>query len=571
MNNLFKEALLKGKLHIFFLSTLLLFWLPILRYGFDPHHDGLIVATVNNLDFKDSAAPFNQYGPIWFLILKCITYLTPESYFFLTIRIVTLAFYWLSFMFTYFLANRFLSRRLSIGVIILLLAIQPFITDFNSDMIPWPSALSMCTVPLLGMLIHKNSNSYSHVNTRYKMWFSGLLVLVTALTRVQIGLALGFSILLILATYRRRLELFHFCLGLSGTSVIACFVFLKLGWLDALITDMLVFGSTYAFGDRATYPKPIWTALLTLLFIGLYYFSKKYSAYRSTTRNNSLLGVALASSLIFCLFVLGKRDLSPVHLLTVLFRRFWISGLLAAIVIGCIVLITSLLQSRELPEFNFASLVMLSAVAELQVWPLFDQMHAWWGATPGVILGAVILKSTTFFRQATSLRKYVFEFILLSVCIVIATITFVSSVNHVRVNLPISGFSGILVAKPEEVELTAVDNFLASAVSTDDVVLNLCTNANIFFRPINVPKSAARSFIFWTPMFDLAQLRRDILESDPTKVITCSFVTNPIFYPEYRAKQIEVLESFDLLGRVPKSFISPNGVIWDVYSRGRNA
>lgn len=564
----FRNLVIQGRFHVFFLAVLFLFWLPILRFGFDPHHDGLIIASVNNLDFSDASMPFNQYGPAWFIVLKFITAISPHSYLFFAMRVITLSFYLFSLVVTYFLSKRFLSRRASLAVLVILLAIQPFITDFNSDMIPWPSALSMFLVPLVGILMLENTKFDTRMRIRCKMWLSGLLVVITTLTRVQIGIALGISVLFILLIYSRRLELLHFASALFAFSVLASLLFLKLGWFEALVTDVLGFGSTYAFGDRATYPKPIWTALLTLLFMGIFLMSKRISISRLSNRNYLLLGIALIFLLIIGIFILAERDLNPIQVLTVLFRRIWISALLAATITGVISLAKTVLKFRRLPDINFVLLVATSAVAELQVWPLFDQMHAWWSSTPCVILAALLVKSNPLLIKMIESRKLFIELAVLTACVLIATVTFSATVSHKRVNLPITGFSGVLISQSEGLELTAVNNFLSTAIKKDDVVLNLCTNANIFFKPLDTPKSAARSFIFWNPMFDLLPLRNDILASNPTKIVTCSFVTNPIFYPEYRANQLKVLENFNLLNYKPKVFTSPNGITWNIYSRG---
>jgi len=42
------------KFEKFLILILALSWLPLLRFGFDSHHDGLITATVNNLSLGSS-------------------------------------------------------------------------------------------------------------------------------------------------------------------------------------------------------------------------------------------------------------------------------------------------------------------------------------------------------------------------------------------------------------------------------------------------------------------------------------------------------------------------------------
>ncbi len=561
----------QNKIHSLLILLMLAYWLPILRFGFDPHHDGLMIASVTNLDFGDSSVPFNQYGPVWFIMLKLLSGLAPDSYLFLTLRIVTLVCYLISFLATYLFSRKFLSQRYSLGVVIVLLAIQPFVTDFNSDMIPWPSALSMFLIPAIGLLLLESDKFSASGKFNVRCVLAGSLVLLTTLTRVQIGLALLATILLLLSIYQRWKNLFSLLLGFISSFVIAIGLLVQLGWVRSLTHDVIGFGSTYVLGDQATFPKPVWTTLLTLIFVFSFIGLQLFPVL--STRNFKF--VSAVAAMFFLVLggyvVFTERQLNPIQTLTVLFRRIWISGLLSATVLGLLLLMYTFFRARKVPDFKMSTLVAMTSVAQLQVWPLFDQMHAWWAATPCVILAAVLLKSLNPLASLSNRSKSIYEHVLLGVVSLIAFATFVSTMSHIRVPLQINGFSGILISEDEGAELSAVNGFLQSQVSKNDVVLNLCTNANIFFDPEFLPDSAARSFVFWTPMFDLAQLREDILYSNPTKIVSCSFVTNPIFYPEYQEKQNVVLDNFGLLTDEPDSFISPNGVTWEVYSRNTQA
>lgn len=566
--NEFSGLLVRNKIHAVLTLLLLMYWLPILRFGFDPHHDGLIIASVTNLDFGDTAVPFNQYGPAWFIILKLASVLAPDNYLFLTLRLVTLFFYLVSFIATYSFSRKYFSQRHSLAVVIVLLAIQPFVTDFNSAMIPWPSALSMFLIPMVGLLIVNCEESTSTRRLHANLSIAGSLVMITILTRVQIGLALLFTVFMLLGAYRRWISLLYFLVGFLTSLLITFAVLAQLGWVRSLVNDVIGFGSTYVLGDRATFPKPIWTFFLTVVFVISYLGFQRFLVPSAQVFNPaSIVSVALLV-LFGGYFILVERQLNPIQTLTVLFRRIWISGLLAAAILGLLLLAYKMLKDRKLPDFKISLLVATSLVAQLQIWPLFDQMHAWWSATPCVILAAVLLKSLNPLATLSEHSKTINEYALLGIVSVIAFVTFISTMSHTRVPLQINGFSGILISEVEGTELVDVNEYLQSQIDPKDRVLNLCTNANVFFDPAMIPKSSSRSFVFWTPMFDLAHLRKDILDSSPTKVIACSFVTNPMFYPKYREKQVEILKNFNLLDQVPNSFTSPNGVIWDVYSRG---
>jgi hypothetical protein len=155
---------------------------------------------------------------------------------------------------------------------------------------------------------------------------------------------------------------------------------------------------------------------------------------------------------------------------------------------------------------------------------------------------------------------------ILGIVFIVSLTTFLATINHPRTPLRLPGFSGILISKSEGAELVGVQNFLKDKISRSDSILNLCTNANVFFDPKNGPTSASRAFLFWTPMFDSKSLRADLLNAKPSKIVTCSFVTNPTFYADYKVKQSLILDEYKIENTDPAIYHSPNGVEWKIYS-----
>lgn len=562
----FKPSFVDNRLQFTLLVILLGYWLPILRFGFDTHHDGLIIASITNLEINDSPSPFNQYGPAWFLLLKVITNFASNDFFFITLRVVTLVFYILAAISTFLFARKFLSLRNSLNVIVLLLAIQPFVTDFNSDMIPWPSALAMFLVPLVGVALADEVQGQKNQTHPIKAIFAGALVLILVLTRVQIGIALAILTIILLALYGRWGYLIGFVSGFVCLGFVSIYYFIQIDWFENIIDDVFGFGSTYAFGSRATYPKPIWTFITTALLIVMYLVAPRLIGVRFGRRLLLVfLGVGLC---VFSLsvYVLSARGLTMVQMLTVASRRLWISMILAASISAVFIWLSRLLSSKKLPEFNFSLLVLTSGVAQLQVWPLFDQMHAWWSSTPAIILVVLLVCSNSFTQALKKHYRRGIGLVVLCSVFLVSAITFYATINHVRVPLRVTGFSGILIAPNEGREIEGAHNFLEQKILPQDSVLNLCTNANVFFNPSRVPVSASRFFVLWSPMLDFEKARRDILQSQPTKIVTCSFVTNPIFYPEYRKNQDFVLRNFNIYQDDASSYITPGGIVWKVYS-----
>jgi hypothetical protein len=392
-------------------------------------------------------------------------------------------------------------------------------------------------------------------------------MVLVILTRVQIGIALVVLIFILLALYRKWRELRGVASGFLIFGLTTTGYLIKMGWFHDFVTDVFGFGSGYVFGNRDTFPRPTWTITLTFLFILFFALSQKLSPQDIAKWVHFALLFAVIVSLPLANYVLAKRGLSLVQVLTVASRRVWISIILATAIYSVGVFLYRWMSLRKLPDFNFALLVLVSLVAELQVWPLFDQMHAWWSATPCVILTILFIRSHGFVSKMKLSQIKQVEAVALGAVVVISLITFFASVSHSRIPLRLPGFSGILISKSEAAELVGVQKFLDSKISEQDLVLNLCTNANVFFNPKNGPTSASRAFLFWTPMFDSESLRADLFNAKPTKIVTCSQVTNPIFYPSYLEKQNQILDSYRNRMTNPSIYDSPNGVEWKVYSR----
>lgn len=563
----FRSFLLENKVRCAVILLLFSYWIPILRFGFDPHHDGLIVGTVHNLELKSSTTPFNQYGPAWFLLLKFITSLLPHEYFFLITRLVTLAFYLFAIISTYYLAKHYLSVRQSLNVVILILGIQPFATDFNSDMIPWPSALAMFLIPFSALLILSADSTPKSNNAMILNAFAGSCVSLIILTRVQIGFAIFLGCLTLFLLYKRIRQLAFFSLGFCISISLFLLYLIRRGIFLDTLNDVIGFGSTYVLGDKSTFPKPIWTTVLTISFILIYFIFRFIPSFNLSKLMASGVAVILATLFVGAILVLSSRNLSFVQLLTVATRRIWIAILLATALTAAVALLVSLVRRTVLLDFKLALLIGFGFVAELQVFPLFDQMHAWWASTPIIILTLICVISHSKVKTLSRFGKNSIEIAALLSVVLVSLITFYSTLSHVRVPLQINGFSGILINATEGKEIAGTNRFLISHISKNDKVLNLCTNANVFFDSVNRPHSASRVFIFWSPMFEVDSLKNSILFSEPSKIVTCSSVTNPSFYQQYMKLQNQILSTFE--GRISKpiQYISENEVTWKVYSR----
>lgn len=551
--------------------ALLFSWLPLLRFGFDSHHDGLIVSTINNLNFGESGEgrwPFNQYGPAWFILLKVISGAFPDNWLFMSLRLTTFLFYTLTFLFTYLFARKFLSQKLSLWTVLLLMLIQPFASDYNSDLIPWPSAFSMAMIPLSGFLLLQGLSAISQRRKFVYIFFVALSLSTVVMCRVQVGLLLTLVVLMIIVLFREFRILSYYIFSSICIYLTISMFLVHMGWLEQVFTDVFKFGSLYVTGDKSTLPKPIWTLLITILVFIVFELGLSVRIINKlNSRHKFFLSFVLIILVGGALLLLRSRGLNPVQILSVGFRRIWISMLIAVLISFLWRNIRDINWGKNISDRNLIVLVLFSGVAEIQVWPLFDQMHAWWSATPLIILLVIAVRKMVLVQSIKFSRiNFIYYFTTL---LLLATysVTFFTSVSHTRVPLQVQGFSGVLISEKDGNEITAVNSFLRAELPRNSKVLNLCTNGDAFFSPDMALTTASRAFVFWTPMVLVPELRSNIANTEPDFIVTCSFVTNPIFYEDYSFEQKNLLAPYLADFEEANKFTSPNQVLWRVFSR----
>jgi len=396
---------------------------------------------------------------------------------------------------------------------------------------------------------------------------SGSIVLIT-FSRVQIGIALLLALVIVLTVYQKTMEVF----ALITSSILlfgGCAAYLmQMDWISDVTSDVFKFGSLYVTGDKSTLPKPFWTLTISLAFVAAIELLRNPKIYSNSLLRRKMVILPLFGMVtLAATLILRERGLNLVQLTSVAFRRFWISLIIASLIVILIHLLRGWIQDRKLPSINFVLLFVFSGVAELQVWPLFDQMHAWWASTPAVILVVLLISRHQVIAALSAQSQRVLVAISGTSIICVYIMTFASSVSHARIPLNVVGYSGVLISEKDGAEIEGVNTFLNEALREGNSVLNLCTNGNPFFSPGQRVTSASRAFVFWTPMTMVDSLERSIYDAQPDQIVTCSFVTNPVFYPEYREQQEEILEKFKYNFDQGVKYKSPNGVTWTVNSR----
>ena len=570
-----------GKLERIFWRCLLLLlasaFIPSIFIGFDAHHDGLILTTIRELQVAYQSGgpwPFNQYGPSWTLPFLLLTVIVPQNLLFVSIRFMVVLFYFLSAFLLFKSASRFLSKRYAYVSSIFFLASQPFSAKLSSDLIPWPSAFAMfLTAVLFNLYVSKfRSNNERHQNL-YLLSIGGVIPWILT-CRIQIGALLGITALLLLSHQRRSQEFAWLASGFSGSGLFLCLFLLSKGWLVQSFIDEVVFGSLYIRGDTSIYPKPIWTMLGTFFLILLFLILPRVIPFLDNKTRRIIF-------LSFCIFaiptvvlvgqkVLLARKLDATDQIVVFSRRLWICLTLAALVFAFLDHCRDAWRFKKLgikasPDFLIQrSLIMISTAAEFQIYPLFDQMHYWWGSLPAVVLMTQVIRMRIFV-PLTNLgisRKMLVPSIILIVLFSLAPLF--NNIQVERVPYPAPIAKSLFVYSEASKDEKDLQNFFHSHLRVGEKVLNLCSNTNIFFIPDQY-RSSSRLFLFWYPFEMIPEYAKEYQNSRESAIVTCSETYLVAFAKKTEARKTAIVSQKFRFPKLIGVHTDSQGRVWKIF------
>ena len=558
----------------------IIFWIPLAFIGFDAHHDGLILTTVHlTKDAIQSGSPwpFNQYGPAWVLIYSAITWPLPSEWLFLSLRLITILSYLITGLLIWKIGTRFISNQGAFITMLVFFFSQPFVSNLGSDLVPWPSSILMpivAGVTLLSIrIIDFGKTNSVGVMTPF---LNGLFVTILIFSRVQVG----FAILIIeigICLFAGKRHICSFLFGLIlGTSMLFSFL-LKNGFLLDSLRDEFVFGASYLSGDRSSYPKPLITFLGVAIFLVFLCLSSyvvriisKYSAMDSL-KKIVIFGLAFSVFLVTLAKLTPRYDL--LELTTLASRRIWISYFLAIIIYSaaCSIAqtywifkenhsIRSALNSRNL-------LVLISIASQSQIFPLFDQMHFWWGSVPAVILVCLVTREKLIELSLLSnlLPRKLFIISALPLCILLGLIPWMNQISQTRTSFDMN-IARELYTEPElATQEKKLQQFFSSSIAPGDSVLNLCENANVFFVN-NSFKPSSRIFVLWANIAKDNSMVQELIESRPNKVVTCSMNRIPNLQKELEITQAKIVSKAMSDSYVVAQFSQATNLVWTIYA-----
>lgn len=560
------------------ITVLLAIWLPLPFLNFDDHHDGLILSTVRLTKtalIQGGEYPFNQYGPFWAIPFVFLSLLVPNAYLFLGIRFLTVFFYMISAFLLWKIARLFLDKKLANVVVILFLGSQPFVTEYGSSLVPWPSAVVMpfiLSITYFGLL--QVTETDMKLNLSNMPIYIGLLIPPIIYSRIQAGILLTAVSVALLYYSKQKHKFLKIFIGFFLSNFVIMVYLLQTGWLDSAFYDQLVFGSTYLFADKSTFPKPIFTFFGILLFLLTFIFGPKFLRKFQTHKSRNILQIYLfISFFIFAsiFFLIHQRSISPLIATVIFTRRFWISLGIASLLFLCAkVLWVWSMRTQGSDDFkkfptSLLFLLLFAVGMQSQVFPLFDQMHFWWGSPLTFLVVILTLKNTFANTNLYLVSKS--RTIFLGVCLLLASILipWISQLSSPKIAIPSQIGLNLFVAPQKSQEGTDLQQFFANNINKGAKVLNLCDDSNIFFESDRYI-SASRFFIFWGEQMSHApRIFQSFLESKPDFVLTCGLTHAPSLRFRQEIMQQLILKNFINQKVYPAEHTSENNRIWRIY------
>ena len=388
-NNLFRKRWSSFKIFWLFGN---LTWLPLCFIHFDSHHDGIILATINQLkiSLSDSGPwPFNQYGSAWVIPYLIVSYIVPSNFLLLSIRLVTILFYIGASFYLYKSALIIYNLRVARVSVFLFIALQPFLGPWNNSLLPWPSSVVSLLLPVILFLLLKEIDSSRDSDFRYVIGI-GLLCGFVAGSRLQIGILLIIGILFF-TIFSRPKKVKYLVFGFTSWLALWTILLTIKGWLPGALYDSVILASQFLGSDHLHYPVPFLSILAGILLFALIELLDRFNL-RSYYLWVLLFPILVAAT-IFSKSVLG--DSSSLDNLVSILQRKTLAAVFFAAILFLIIDLALLARERRLnagkaneQNLRMIALCVISLCSAFQAWPFFDQMHIWWSISPLIIVFA---------------------------------------------------------------------------------------------------------------------------------------------------------------------------------------
>jgi hypothetical protein len=559
-----------GKIRIpvfFVLCGLTIVFGSTLGYGFVAHHDGLILVNVDllyNSILSGDPWPFNQYGSFWILPYLAIRALFGKENLLYSLRVITLVFYLFNSYLLFKVALRVYGRRVGYLAVAFYLATQPF----AFDLLPWPSAIANTLFLMMVYLALEFTSESNSKKDRFRLIIFGILSLLLVLSRVQFGL-LAFCVSATLFARYSSKSLIPFLGGFLGSSLFFGLLVQNFGWLPDLINDSFVFPFRYILWDHVVRPRPY--GLIGATGMGIALLSVLFIARKSTnTKFNQLIRllpfpVIIATVSSTYLFFTGTNTTLFSNLYYFFGIKFWMALVLSSVFLFLVmhfrIGFNAKIRGTKNP-LNESILLISSLISLTQMWPLFDPMHFWWGASIGfVFLGKILMKLFAYRSQRLLLMS-----LIVLVLVPFSSIRIQQYVANFDASTGINHKSLLKYIREDAQSIDAREGLFrvtSEKVSRNSVVLNLCEDSTIFLSDAGY-RSASRFYVYWPSLMSLNESEFLELIHKPDVIISCNPILNKESLRDRLAKERFIDRVADNSNARRLTYIESKDRTWEV-------
>jgi len=444
----------------------------------------------------------------------------------------------------------------------------------GSDLVPWPSGIVM---PIVVLVFYSSIKILHQINIKANLFLIGILIPIIVFTRFQIGI-LSFASTVIVLTYNRRWDFYFWFFFGFITSFGAIIIFLsRLGWLNDAIYDELVFGLTYLSADKSTFPKPVITFSGISLVVLFLLFLSRYEYFRIYVRRVKFLLAFITILLPSVLFyILWKRKLDILQTEVVVTRRFWIMIVLGSVLFLLVDLFRNFFLRKNSIRFFLSEnrktiiLFVFSASLQSQAYPLFDQMHFWWGSPISFLTLTVVFAGVL---RDLKLKASHYKFFSLSLAVILSISILVPWINQIskpKLEFPPMIGSKIYAYPTSTREQESLYRFFQSNMPIGSSVLNLCDDTNVYFSA-GLYHPSSRFFVLWAEQMSHAkQIFNNMRNSNPDFVLTCDLTHAPALRTTQELMRDKLMAGMSGSRILIGTYVGVENKHWSIYRSLRN-
>ena len=214
---------------------------------------------------------------------------------------------------------------------------------------------------------------------------------------------------------------------------------------------------------------------------------------------------------------------------------------------------------------NLKFLLLFAICFQSQIYPLFDQMHFWWGSPLTFLVAVIVYKENFGIIFSTLANKSSFTVVGIFLLLTSVLVPWTAQLSSHKRNLPIEIGENIYTTPQNAQYQIELQEFFHKNIYKGAKVLNLCDETNIFFED-NQYVPASRFFVFWGEQMSHApSISRSFIDSKPDFVLTCGLTHAPSLRLRQEKMQQKILETIIMKPTDPSLYVGQPNKIWRIY------